>query len=199
MKKDMRAYELMGLPGCFGSVDGTHIKWRNAPVGRSEEERLIFCSGYKDGVTLNFQCIVSTRTLRIVHCSKGYPGNNSDSIIFKWKDEVTRRLMTSQTRSNMEYTILQTERLNGDGEYIIVRRKCFGGYLLSDQGYFDGTVLMHPISQTILIKTMENMAEGDRLTRFSNRIESARTDIEDVFGVLKLKFSVLNKIWQRYS
>lgn len=196
---DLNAYELQGLPGAFGSVDGTHVKWFGAPVGDSEEERRNFSNGHKDGVTLNFQVIVATRTLRILHCSKGYPGTTADSRIFKTLEDDTRRMLTHQTRSNIEFNILQVERMNGRSQ--IVKRKCYGGYLLSDQGYFDSTCLIHPISeQQQFDNYMTNVRHGKRLKDFSERIESVRKDVECAFGVLKKKFRVLHgPFTQRHS
>lgn len=176
IKNDLNAYELYGLPGAFGSVNGTHVKWFGAPVGDSEEERRNFSNGHKDGVTLNFQVIVATRTLRIMHCSKAYAGTTDDSKIFRNFEEDTSRMLTHQTRSNIEYHILQIERMDDRSQ--ITKRKCDGGYLLSDQGYFDSTCLIHPIRETSIIDRYmtSGQIKGKRLKDFSERIESVRKD-----------------------
>jgi len=183
LRADMKVYAALGLPGCFASIDGTHLKWKRAPVSM----RSLYKSGYKDAPTLNIQMAV-THCTRIITCSKAYPGNIVDSTIFKIEPDTM--LSMEGEENEVEFEVFE-RHLNR-----VIKRKCLASkYFIADNGYHDCNYIMHPITDykyNILRQTMP-LDEAERMKAWSDRIESVRKDIERTFGILKMRFSMLEK------
>jgi hypothetical protein len=65
----------MGLPGCVGSIDCTHIGWHKCPAVWTN-----IMTGGSGKPTLSFQVVVD-HNRKVTHCSKWFYGTWNDKMI----------------------------------------------------------------------------------------------------------------------
>jgi hypothetical protein len=82
--KVKRMYEQLGLPGCKGSMDCTHIPWDKCPFSLKN-----LCTGKEKVPTLSFNCIVD-HTRMIHHCSRAFAGASNDITVCHNDDPTTK-------------------------------------------------------------------------------------------------------------
>jgi hypothetical protein len=72
----------LGLPGCVGSMDCTHISWHKCPVQWTN-----LMTGASGKPTISFQVVVD-HNRKVTHCSQWFYGT--------WND----KMITTQVRSH---------------------------------------------------------------------------------------------------
>ena len=155
-----RAYERMGMSGCVGSMDCTHIWWDHCPIYLTN-----LCKGKVGVTTLSFQCIVAPNR-EILHCSEGFPGSFNDKNVAHM-DNFCKEIMLGKF-NDIEYILFDE---NG------VPRKCKGGYLIVDGGYQKLSCFVCPDKHCL----------SHEQTLYSEFLESVRKDVECSFGILKAR------------
>ena len=118
LRKTAQLYEQLGLPGCLGSMDATHVFWNKCPTGLTH-----LCTGKEGRPTIAFNCIVDY--LRYIHhVSTAFFGATNDITITK-NDQYTRSIMQG-LYTNYEFFVF------GDRGKL---NRCKGGWILVDGGY----------------------------------------------------------------
>jgi hypothetical protein len=167
-------YRKLGFPGCIGSIDCTHVRWRNCPVRFTN-----YCSGKSGFPTLSFQVVV-THDRRVIHVNEGQFGALNDINICSTdpiiRDDVTG-LLTSDGLSRNLYKDFEYTLYDEDGQPVRMK----GAYFLSDGGYEPICIFVNP-----------NAYDTTRASViWSEFLESIRKDIECLFGGVKQRFQFL--------
>ena len=66
LKDVMNIYSSLGLPGCVGSMDVTHLHWNKCPSSIAN-----LCTGKEGFPSIAFEVVVGHNKL-IHHCTRGY-------------------------------------------------------------------------------------------------------------------------------
>ena len=118
MRETMRMYENVGLPGCLGSMDATHVPWDNCPfVMRNAHV------GKEGFPTLTHNCVVSN-DLYFMSVTRAKPGAFNDKTLVRF-DSASERLR------NGEFRDVQFDLFNSNGKTETHRDV----YLIVDGGY----------------------------------------------------------------
>jgi hypothetical protein len=152
----------MGLPGCVGSMDVTHVQWGGCPSNL--RHHCIGRYGYPT-LGLNFIC---SHNRRIQYVSRAFYGATND-ITITYNDNYPRRLMLCQVHTDR---IFRT--FNRQGDVTFWR----GGYVITDGGYPTCYGFMNPIVPSY---DYHSVVWGEW-------VESVRKDVERLFGALKNRF-----------
>lgn len=160
LRRVMKRYEEMGLPGAMGSVDVVHVKWSKCPAGDYNRAK-----GKESYPSLGFECI-SDFDRRI--CSVYGPqfGSRNDKHIVK-NDPGVRAVCDDW------YSTVSWNYFDEDGNINTEQ----GAYLICDNGYLQWPTLICPF--------MRSETNGPFETCYSGNLESVRKDVECVFGILK--------------
>lgn len=75
LKNVMEIYSKLGLPGCVGSIDATHLKWSMCPRTLTN-----ICTGKESFPSIAYQVVVD-HSRRILHISQGMYGSLNDITI----------------------------------------------------------------------------------------------------------------------
>ena len=157
----MEVYRRLGFPGCFGSIDCTHVKW-----SMCSKDLKWKATGKEGFSSLTFEAVV-THDRRCIHVSISFLGSYNDITISR-NDDFVQHLVEGKMK-DVEYVLYDEEG---------ILRLCKGAYLLSDNGYLKQSILMcpwkTPSTSPILLG--------------SEWAESVRKDVECFFGVLKARF-----------
>ena len=168
IKKTMARYEEVGLPGAVGSVDVVHIKWSNCPAGHMNRSK-----GKEGYPTLAFEC-VSDYDRRITGVFGPHFGTQNDKHIVKMDPNVATIHADWYAGIGWnyydEYGVVQTET---------------GLYLICDNGYLQWPILICPFMRLHNSGRLEDY--------YSSNLESVRKDVECVFGILKARWTCLDK------
>ncbi len=89
-----KIYRYIGLPGCIGSMDVTHVQWGACPSALRHH-----CIGRYGYPTLGFNFICSHNNQRIQYISKAFYGATNDIIITYNDNYPTRQLIVRQVHS----------------------------------------------------------------------------------------------------
>jgi hypothetical protein len=117
--KAMGPYIAVGLNGCIGSTDATHIMWVACPAHLRN-----FCFGKEGFPTLVYN-VTCTHDMFATHCGASSFGANNDKFIVRF-DEFIADLRTLDLYTGIEY-----ELFNRQGEAHWTR----GAYVIVDGGY----------------------------------------------------------------
>ena len=173
LQSRMDHYSALGLPGAMGSVDCTRVHWDKCP-----KDLRNFAIGKEKFPTLSF-LVVCDHNRQIQYVSENaYLGALNDINVAN-VDPFMVSLRHGSFKSVEFYLILS------DG----TRLKCYGSYLISDNGFFTSSVLMDPP------KNRFNEAH----VLWAEWLESVRKDIECLFGILKIRFRILLQRMQQHS
>ena len=113
----LQVYASLGLPGCVGSMDCTHIKWVLCPSDKKHH-----ATGKEGFPTLAFQVVVD-HNKRVTHVSQHFLGSISDKSICD--NDLFSLAFRHGSYKNIEYELYDcTGR----------KYKCKGGYLIVDGG-----------------------------------------------------------------
>ena len=168
----------MGLPGCIGFMDVTHVQWRACP-----SELRHHCIGRFGYPTLgfNFTCL---HNRRIQYMSKAFYVAITNDITITYNDNYPRQLMLCQVHNDRIFRTLNRQKL---------RTFWRGGYVITDGSYPTCYGFMNPFVSSY---DYHSVVWGEW-------IESVRKDVvERLFGALKNRFVWLkskNSILQSFN
>jgi hypothetical protein len=162
----LKTYSLLGLPGCIGSMDCTHVAWGQCPQHLQQD-----CRGKEGFPTLSFEVIVDhART--VLHCTKAFGGRTNDINISKMDP-----FCDDLVKGKGPYKNVKFEMMDDNG----IKRLYLGAWLLVDGGYLKIGCYIDP--------------KKDKFYRdevlFSEWLESVRKDVECTFGMIKSRFRFL--------
>ena len=161
LEKILKEYADIGLPGCCGSMDCTHVKWNQCP--KNERHNAKGKEGYP---TLAFQVVVD-HSKRVLSVSQSFTGNINDKTICN--NDLFSLAIKHGSLQHVQY-----ELWNSYGK----KYKCQGGYLIVDGGYIDHICFIEPEKHRLTKDAV----------LFSEWIESVRKDVECFFGILKIRW-----------
>ena len=158
-------YAAIGLPGTMGSLDCTRLLWNRCPrlyrnwaIGKEKFPALTFL-------------VICDHNRQVLYISDiAYLGGMNDINIANM-DPMMLSLRAGDYQNHQFWMILE------DGTRIL----CHGTYLISDNGFFESSVIMDPPKN----RYTENQV------LWSEWLESMRKDIECLFGILKIRFRIL--------
>jgi len=127
-----KCYDMVGLPGCMGSIDVVHVKWANCPAGDFNRAK-----GKETFPSLGFECITDFNR-RVLSIYGPHFGSRNDMDIVKTDEYV------DMLRSKRLFRDAQWKYYNQDGH---VRRET-GMYLISDNGYLRWPTTICPFTRT---------------------------------------------------
>ena len=165
IKRSMKVYTELGLPGCIGSTDCVHVRWERCPSGQRSLHK-----GKEGYPTLSYEVTVD-HTKRIMAATQGHPGARNDKTIVKFDGFVTD-IHQGKLYSDVPYKLF--DDMGG-----VIDEK--GLYLIVDGGYHKWRCLQCPLKHTS--KVNESL--------WSRWVESVRKDVECTFGILKGRFRCL--------
>jgi hypothetical protein len=157
-------YSKIGLPGTVGSMDSTHLKWTNSP-----KNLINLCKGKEKFASLSFQ-VVCSHTRFIFYCSHFYVGITNDKNICL--NDPFSKWCIDGGLSWISYVVYDE-----DGR----PKLCYGGHILVDGGYHKYACFICP----------QPRRTDSKSVYWSECLESARKDVECVFGILKARFRCL--------
>ena len=160
----MEVYRRLGLPGCIGSMDCTHIFWNMCP-----KELRVECTGKYGKPTLAFQAVVD-HSGRCMSLSRAFYGTKNDKTI-ALNDTFTVDMLSGIFK-DIEFP------LYGADEIIYL---CSGAYVLVDNGYHRWACLVPPHK---FPPTRDDVL-------WSEWVESVRKDVECFFGKMKARWQFL--------
>jgi hypothetical protein len=179
VSEQVRIYQRLGMGGAIGSTDCTHFT-----LGKCSDKIAVLCTGKEGFPTLAYS-MTSSHSRKILHCSAGFFGSRNDKTISK-HDSLIDLVRTFPLYTQFEWK-MNVDELNTK----IVK----GVFLLCDGGYHKWAQLICPLKHTSRLGH----------TLWSCQLESVRKDIECTFGVLKVRFKVLQyplpymaKDWNAY-
>ena len=158
-------YQKLGMGGAIGSTDCTHFA-----LGKCSDKISVLCTGKEGFPTLAYS-MTSSHSRKILHCSAGFFGSRNDKTISK-HDAFIDLIRTLPLYTQFEW------KMNVDELHTKVVK---GVFLLCDGGYHKWAQLICPLKHTSKL--------GHSL--WSCQLESVRKDIECTFGVLKVRFRIL--------
>ena len=156
----MQGYNLAGFPGCFGSIDATHVRvWQESAGSR------ILATGKEKFASRAFQiCVNNDR--RILSTTQGFYGSYADATIVI-RDELALNLQMGGLGKDVEWKLF-----NSAG----VEKHMVGGlYCIVDGGYPNWSTLV----------SAKSSAAFEPTPLWKKQLESLRKDVECVFGILK--------------
>ena len=166
LRSTMKVYRRLGFNGCFGSMDGVHVKWDHCSYVLSN-----MCTGKEHFPTLAFNVIVDHNRF-IMSVSSVFFGTYNDKTIVKYDDTVDKLRKKTLFGERVIYKLRNAngELIEHDNPYII----CDGGYLKLEY-----------------LQTMYKHSSETYTRAWSKRMESVRKDVECTFGILKSRFRCL--------
>jgi hypothetical protein len=172
-------YQRLGMGGAVGSTDCTHFA-----LGKCSDKISVLCTGKEGFPTLAYS-MTSSHSRKILHCSAGFFGSRNDKTISK-HDSFIEEIRTNDIYTKFEWTMNVDEHTT---------REVKGVFLLCDGGYHKWAQMICPLKHTSKLGH----------TLWSCQLESVRKDIECTFGILKVRFRVLQhplpymaKDWNTY-
>ncbi len=151
-----------GIVGMIGSLDCTHVGWKNCPVAWQGSN-----SGKSGKPTIVLEALAD-HNLWFWHHSFGYPGSLNDINI--WNRSCLLKAFLDGSFAN-----------NVDFEFRIRDRVFHRLWVLVDGIYPELSRFMKTIQEPV----------GRNASRYARWQESAQKDVERAFGVLQCKFYVL--------
>jgi len=164
----IKRYEEVGLPGVAGSVDVVHVKWSNCPAGDFNRSK-----GKQSFPSIAFQCITDFDRRILGVCGPQF-GSNNDKHIVKIDENI--RQLSDGWLSQVEWAYYAE-----DGSVSASK----GVYLICDNGYICWPTTICPF--------MASQTNSRLHDYFSTLLESLRKDVECVFGILKSRWTCLDK------
>ena len=160
-------FAVAGLDGCVGCTDGVQLQLWKCAANLANQ-----MTGKEGYPTLGFNVTVNFRR-RILHSTGGIPGRLND----KTKTNHDELLQTLLRGDNLNFA---WARCTSQGTQQAMK----GAYVVVDGGYQSYWCLVAPKKEAV-----------DREeTVFSEWLESVRKCVECTFGILKIRFTVLNHL-----
>lgn len=114
----MKSYDEVGMTGAMGSMDATHIEWTICPYSERAS-----CTGKEGYPTIAYNVVVD-HNLRVLSCTRGFPGAHNDKTIVRF-DKFAKAVRDGWYK-DVEYTLK-----GKDGEDVHEK----GPWLIVDGGY----------------------------------------------------------------
>lgn len=163
-----RKYKREGCPWCVGSIDCSKLFWKNCTAQDKGQYLNI-----KGGRLASIQCEAwCDEDLHFWHWNVGRVGTNNYINVL-----IRSRLLKDIFSGLLQLRFREVYRVLLEGT---VRNL---SYLLADSIYPDWALFSKPINHT----------DVEEEKKFSRRQESARKDVERLFGVLKTTFQILRR------
>ena len=166
-KRVVGEYTARGFPGCIGSIDCVHIGWDRCPTQYTN-----VYTGMEGFHSIAYEVICTSRKF-IQSVTVGHPGTRNDKHIVRTDDNVLELLYGNGWLNSKNWQCCGPE-----GQTRTFR----GVYLICNRGYHCWPCLISPY---------KNNVPGSPTMRWSKNLESVRKDIENVFGILKVRFKFL--------
>ena len=163
----MGLYDLLGLPGCVGSIDCVHVVWDRCRAGLHN-----VCRGKEDYPSLAFEAVAS-HTRRILSVSQFFWGAVNDKSIAREDDAVRKLRSDGSFLSKVRWSSFDEDGSCSENE---------GAYFICDGGYHNWECMIAPF---------KHQMDGTDEFLWSKHVESMRKDVECVFGILKKRFLFL--------
>ena len=167
-----KEFEKAGFAGAVGSTDATHVIIKKCRY-QVRQAHL----GHKMNKTARTFNVTVNHRRRILSSTKGHPCTWNDKTLIGFDDFVSG-LNDGTELADIEFELFEKCE---DGR--IKKRKYKGCWVLTDNGYLPWAVTMPPSKYSTSLAEM----------RWSQWLESIRKDIECTFGILKKRFTVLDK------
>ena len=168
----IQEFIVAGYPGAVGSTDATHVVIKKCRY-QIRQAHL----GHKMNKTARTYNMTVNHRRQILATTNGHPCTWNDKTLINF-DEFISGMHDGSVLDDLEFELL--ERCEGN---LIKKRKYRGGWVLCDNGYLPWSVTMPPS------KYSHSIAE----IRWSQWLESMRKDVECTFGILKKRFTILDK------
>ena len=164
--KVTRVFERMGLPGCIGSVDCTHIRLGKCPFHLRSST-----TGKENYPSLAYEAVVDHN--KRVHSIAGHHyGARNDKTIVMFDSHVVD-IKERTIYADVKFFLYTDE--SGKREFC-------GAYLICDGGYHRWRCLQCPMKHATSVD----------VNAFSAMLESIRKDVECFFGILNIRFRWLD-------
>lgn len=164
ISKSAHLYDMAGMRGAIGSVDGTKVRLFACPINEHNRHN------GKDGVVRGFQATVNFKRQVLGVCG-GFPGVDND----KKKQKMDPFLAKVRNGDfNSQYSLFDSE-----GEQRVLSTR----WIIADNGYTNWTCILAP--------PIAHPTKADQL--FGSMLESVRKDVECTFGIIKMRFLRLLK------
>jgi hypothetical protein len=173
IEKNSREYAMAGLPGCLGSQDATHIGMR-----RCQYRLRQYHNSYKLPMPTRTYNLTVNHRRRILSSTRGHPGRWNDKTLVLY-DSLSTDLRDGRKYSDVEFELLERDPHTNDIKTV----RYTGVWLIVDNGYLSWPTLIPPITSP---STWQEF-------RFGKWIESIRKDVECTFGILKSRFTILQR------
>jgi hypothetical protein len=160
----MDTYAKIGLHGCMGSMDATHVFWARCPPDKHN-----LCIGKEKKPTVAWNVVVD----------HAYGIHHVSDLIFGATNDMTlaRNDWYPKKFSNGGFENIRFEIFVARGVVLV----CYGAYLITDTGY---------LKQNCFVCPMSNRVDRPAVI-FSEFVESARKDVECTFGQLKNRWRII--------
>ena len=163
----------LGLAGCVGSMDCTHIRLDKCPIELSN-----LCLGKEKFTSLSFQVVVD-HAKRIHHCSRYFFGTVNDKNV-TLNDTYPMELASGRVHAARRFKLFTR---SGDATIWC------GAYVIVDGGYHKYAAFIDPMHDRFSLDEV----------MWSEWVESVRKDVECTFGVLKARFRILRNAVRFHS
>jgi hypothetical protein len=168
MDRVVEDYTRMGFPGCVGSMDVTHIMWKQCPSTLRH-----VCTGRYHCPSVAFQMVCDHHTRRIHHISRPFYGATND-ITITYNGSYPRDVTFGNVHAGRIFSTYDRE-----GGLI----NWSGAYLICDGGYPKCVCFVDPALTDYEYHTVV----------WAEWFESVRKDVEErLFGTLKQRFRWLS-------
>ena len=155
----MGLYELLGLPGCTGSVDCVHVVWDKCRAGLQN-----VCKGKEDHPTLVFE-VVASHTRRILSVSQFFWGATNDKSIARMDEGIGKLRAADSFFAKVKWSSFD-EIGNCIGNQ--------GAYYICDGGYHDWECMMAPFKYQMEMCGVNEERCGMRVWDFEEEVSSSQ-------------------------
>lgn len=171
-KTHMHEMNLAGFNGAIGSMDASNVIIINCRYGLRQAHL-----GHKLSKTARTYNIIVNHRRRILASTGGHPSRWNDKTIVLF-DEFIQDLRNGKVLCDNEFELLERD---ADGNITSAQYK--GVWVQVDNGYLEWSITIPPY------KCCSDLKE----VRWSQWMESMRKDVECTFGILKKRWTILDK------
>jgi hypothetical protein len=167
----MHKYTQLGLNGCVGSMDATHVD-----SGRIPGSLIQGHSSFKSNHPARAYNITVNHDRKILYSTRGFPGRWNDKTIVRY-DEFYCQILNGTIGSDANFSLYYYDSTL----QMVKQQKYTGAWIIVDNGYLNRSITVPPMKATLY---------RDELM-WSKWVESVRKDVECTFGILKGRFLIL--------
>ena len=157
----MQDYTRLGLNGCVGSMDATHIQSCRIPG-----ELVQAHSSFKSSLPSRAYNITVNHKRRILYSTRGFPARWNDKTIVRF-DKFYCQILNDTIGSNVKFFLHYFDQVS----QTVKQQQYSGCWLIVDNGYLTRSCTVPPMKNTLYKDEM----------MWSKWIESVRKDVECTF------------------